>query len=103
MELKNFKLFGRLRNKYHVFEILRIAFILPDVCFLMFSTNRGLRETLLNNINYILSLTMKSDQNIIKFDYEDAYFNVEIPLRHKHSLFDISLKHPQSLIFKMYS
>ena len=47
MERKN-KLFGRLRNKYHILEILKMAYVLPDACYLMFKSSKKLRNILID-------------------------------------------------------
>jgi len=49
MEKISYKHFGRIRNKYHVIEIFRIAFIISDACYFMFNSSRKLRNIIIEN------------------------------------------------------
>jgi hypothetical protein len=51
--MENKKLFGKLRNKYHIIEILSYAYKSFEANSLLFKVSRGLRSFLISNFNII--------------------------------------------------
>ena len=51
------KKFGKIKNKYHIIDILSYAYHFADQCYLLFTSSTYLRSLLLSNYNFVERLS----------------------------------------------
>jgi len=67
------KKFGKIKNKYHIIDILSYAYYFADKCYLLFTSSRTLRSILLSNYDFVEGL---SHTNTVKpFDLNQSHNN----------------------------
>jgi hypothetical protein len=51
---------GKIKNKYHVIDILSYSYITSDACYLLFTSSTTLRSILLSNFRILINQTTSS-------------------------------------------
>ena len=51
---------GKIKNKYHVIDILSYSYITSDACYLLFTSSTTLRSILLSNFKILINQTTPS-------------------------------------------
>ena len=64
------KKFGKIKNKYHIIDILSYAFHFADQCYLLFTSSRTLRSLLLSNYDFMEGLANKNPVEAFDFTHD---------------------------------